>query len=114
MSALIDNIATAPPKITQATPMLGMPTKDFDPSKLQSMMYLAKTVEDIKAVKEYVLSYFARTDDPVATWMWRPSDHIFKIYNDEDVKKCHIYKDVTQIRLDEERFSKFNIQDWFF
>src|SRR5581483_2303194 len=30
------------------------------------------------------------------------------------VRKCHIYKDVTQIRLDEERFSKFNVQDWFF
>ena len=66
----------------QNTLILGTPIVDFDPLALQLMLNRAKTADDHKAVKEYILSYFARSDDPVATWMWRPSDHTFKIYED--------------------------------
>ena len=51
----------------QDTLILGTPTKDFDPSVLQSMLNRTKTANDLKAVKEYILSYFVRTDKPVAT-----------------------------------------------
>ena len=76
----------------QNTLVLGTPTVDFDPTTLQLMLNRAKTVDDLKAVKEYIVNYFARSDDPVATWMWRPSDHTFKIYEDVQVRSRHIYK----------------------
>ena len=51
----------------QNTLILGTPTVDFDPSALQLMLNRAKTADDLKAVNEYILSYFAQTDKPVAT-----------------------------------------------
>ena len=84
----------------QNTLVLGTPTVDFDPTKLQLMLNRAKTVDDLKAVKEYIVNYFARSDDPVATWMWRPSDHTFKVFEDADVKSRHIYKDKVMITLE--------------
>src|SRR5437763_15496908 len=83
----------------QNTLILGTPTVDFDPSALQLMLNRAKTADDLKSVKEYILSYFARTDKPVATWMWRPSDHTFALFEDIQVKRRHIYKDKVMIRL---------------
>lgn len=94
--------------------VLGTPTVDFDPSVLQSMLNRTKTADDLKAVKTYILSYFVRTDKPVATWMWRPSDHNFEIFEDTDVKKRHIYKDKVMITLGEGQRMEIDIQQWFF
>ena len=85
----------------QNTLALGIPTTDFDPSALQLMLNRTKTANDLKAVKDYILSYFARTDKPVATWMWRPSDHTFELFEDAQVKSHHIYKDKVMITLGE-------------
>ena len=54
---------------TQNTLILDIPIVDFDPSALQLMLNRAKTADDLKAVKEYILSYFTQSDDPVAIWM---------------------------------------------
>ena len=43
----------------QNTLILGTPIVDFDPLALQLMLNQAKTADDFKAVKEYILSYFA-------------------------------------------------------
>ena len=53
----------------QNTLILGTPIVDFDPSALQLMLNRAKTADDLKAVKKYILSYFVWIDKPVATWM---------------------------------------------
>ena len=44
---------------TQNTLVLGTPTVDFDPSALQLMLNRAKTADDLKVAKDYILSYFA-------------------------------------------------------
>ena len=98
----------------QNTLILGTPTVDFDPSALQLMLNRAKTADDLKSVKEYILSYFARTDKPVATWMWRPSDHTFELFEDIQVKSRHIYKDKVMITLGEGQHMEVDIQQWFF
>ena len=98
----------------QNTLILGTPIVDFDPSALQLMLNRAKTADDLKAVKEYILSYFARTDKPVATWMWRPSDHTFELFEDIQVKSRHIYKDKVMITLGEGQHMEVDIQQWFF
>ena len=43
----------------QNTLVLGTPTVDFDSTTLQLMLNRAKTVDDLKAVKEYIVNYFA-------------------------------------------------------
>src|SRR2546421_12525522 len=98
----------------QNTLILGTSTVDFDPSALQLMLNRAKTADDLKSVKEYILSYFARTDKPVATWMWRPSDHTFELFEDIQVKSRHIYKDKVMITLGEGQHMEVDIQQWFF
>ena len=98
----------------QNTLVLGTPTVDFDPTTLQLMLNRAKIVDDLKAVKEYIVNYFARLDNPVAIWMWRPSDHTFKIFEDANVKSCHIYKDKVMITLGEGQHMEVDIQQWFF
>ena len=98
----------------QNTLILGTPIVDFDPSALQLMLNQVKTVNDLNAVKEYILSYFARTDKPVATWMWRPSDHTFELFEDVQVKSRHIYKDKVIITLEEGQRMEVDIQQWFF
>src|ERR1044071_9634834 len=98
----------------QNTLILGTPIVDFDPSALQLMLNQVKTVNDLNAVKEYILSYFARTDKPVATWMWHPSDHTFELFEDIQVKSRHIYKDKIMITLGEGQHMEVDIQQWFF
>ena len=98
----------------QNTLILGTPTVDFNPSALQLMLNRAKTADDLKAIKEYILSYFAQTDKPVATWMWRPSDHTFELFEDIQVKSRHIYKDKVMITLGEGQHMEVDIQQWFF
>ena len=89
--------------------ILGTPTVDFDPSALQLMLNRAKTADDLKAVKEYILSYFVQTDKPVATWMWRSSDHTFELFEDIQVRYYHIYKDKVMITLGEDQHMEVNI-----
>jgi hypothetical protein len=98
----------------QNTPILGTPVEDFDASALQLSLNRAKTADDLNDIKKYILSYFARTDDPVATWMWRPNDHTFKIFEDFQVKGRYIYKDKVMIALGEGQRMEVDIQQWFF
>src|SRR5271168_2938118 len=99
---------------TQGILLLGTPTKDFNPSALQSILNRVKTADDLKVVKKYILSYFGRTDKPIATWMWRPSDHIFELFEDNNIRSRHIYKDKVMISLGKGQRMKIDIQQWFF
>ena len=93
----------------QNTLILGTPIVDFDPLALQLMLNRTKTTDDLKAIKEYILSYFAWSDNPIATWMWRSSDHTFKIYEDIQVRSRHIYKDKVMIILVEGQHMEVDI-----
>ena len=95
--------------------MLGDQKQAFDILKLRELLNSANTFEKTKAVKQYVISYFAHCLTPKGIIMWDPTVNGFIHFKDKEVK--HILNECVTLVSQESNCKQkdyiFNIWHWF-
>jgi Family of unknown function (DUF5906) len=94
---------------TKMSSLLGTPTEEFNCNKLRKLLHEAKSREDLKPAKAYLLGYFARGDTGVYKWV--PDLKTFKHYNKRDACDTFIQNVIVIFNHGVEKVS---IRNWFF
>jgi len=93
--------------------VLATATKEFSSQTFRKLLYSAKSREELKLAKKYLLSYFARGE--TGMYRWIPKQQIFKHYNKKDACDSFIQNDSIIFTNDKgEMIDKFVVRDWFF
>src|SRR2546430_544133 len=104
--------------MSRPTQRFGDPTEAFNINTLKSLVLRAKTANDLKGAKEYLLSYFILCSNPHGVFMWRPDINNFEHKFTKEigmlirsVKKV-FYEPATDPEGQPEKI-KFDISNWF-
>jgi hypothetical protein len=93
--------------------VLATATNEFSSQTFRKLLYSAKSREELKPAKKYLLSYFARGKRGV--FKWDPRNQNFEHYYRRDACDSFIQTDSIIFTNDKgEMIDKFVVRDWFF
>ncbi|GBB93183.1 hypothetical protein RclHR1_21260004 [Rhizophagus clarus] len=100
-------------KASRSQFFLATPTRELSSKTLRKYLYSAKSFQELASAKEYLISYFARSD--IGVYKWFPKNQVFKHYSQKVAEDSFIQSDTVQFKDNEGKVvDTFNIQAWFF
>lgn len=97
--------------------LFGKEKRSFELKKLKELV----KSKDVKAIKEYVLSYFAKCESPCGIVKWNPSDISFDIFKLNEIGNLFFTNGLKFDYIKERDYNgkkkpekkKFNLMNWF-